>query len=84
MREFTNHDFLIVERVREDESKRFFVYWDGYDDVVHFTQNVMDCTKLTKKGSMDYILMLDKLYPDEKFAFRKLEVDFDIKKDFVW
>lgn len=80
MREFTNHEFLIVERVREDEDKRFFVDWDGYDDVVYFTQNVMDCTKLLKTGSMDYILMLDKLYPDEKFEFRKLEVDFDIKE----
>lgn len=84
MREFTNHDFIIVERIRENENKRFFVDWDGYSDMVHFTQNVMDCTKLVKKGSISYIKKLDEMFPNEKFEFRKLEVDFDIIKDFEW
>lgn len=58
----------------------------GIATMMWFTllKNVMDCTKLIKTGSMDYILMLDKLYPDEKFEFRKLEVDFDIKEAKVW
>lgn len=83
MRQFTDHKFIVIERVR-NEGERFFVQWDGYEETVGFTQNVMYCTKYTKENVMDIILKLDKMYPEEKFALMHLVVDFDIKEIMVW
>lgn len=79
IRENRNHEFFIIERIREDDLKRFFVQWDSHnDDEVGFSQNIMFVTKYNSITMAYDLKELRKKFPNETFVERRLVIDFEV------
>lgn len=79
LRPYRNHDFIVVERMRSNEMKRYFVVWNFLKEEPTFTQHIMELSSYGSIGVAESVVdALKKKFPTEEFKVRRLVIDFDI------